>query len=343
MFWLVLFSRLIFYKEEELPEPTSLPSMTILVVFKNAIQDLKSSIAGLKQQDIKPRHILLVDDFSTDGGLELANTFCKPEIDIHKAVVNGNGKKLALQEGLQLLETDAVLLTDIDCLPASEAWARIVQNKFQKSIEIVLGYSPVKKDRGFLNLFSKFETWMTGVQYMSYALAGMPYMGVGRNLAYRLSTVSGFTPDTSIASGDDDLFVSAKATGENTAICLDPDSFVFTRSEARVSDYIKQKRRHISTSYYYAPLHKVLLTLFAMSQMLIFPLFFVLMYSIGLSPILIVSTVAYVCIKWGIAFPLMKRFDERSLFLWFPIMDVILSIYYWLMALLSVKPLKTWS
>ncbi len=317
--------------------------MTILVIFKNAVQELKTCVSALKHQDITPRHILLVDDFSIDGGLEHANTICKPEIRVHKALVNGSGKKLALQEGLQLLETDAVLLTDIDCVPASDTWARIMQSKFQDSIEIVLGYSPVIKERGLLNMFSRFETWMTGVQYMSYALAGIPYMGVGRNLAYRLSTVSGFIPDTTIRSGDDDLFVAARANADNTAICLDPDSYVLTHSKSTLSDYIHQKRRHISTSYAYAPRHKILLSVFAMSQMLVLPLFIVLISNVGIQQHLILSLLFYIGLKWLIAYPLLKRFDERSLYLWFPMMDILFSIYYWLMAVLSLNPLKTWS
>lgn len=337
-----MFSRLIFYKEE-LIESRAEPSMTILVIFKNAIQELKTCVSALKHQDITPRHILLVDDFSTDGGLELASAISKSEVRIHKATMDGSGKKLALQEGLQMIDTDAVLLTDIDCVPASDTWARIMQSKFKDSIEIVLGYSPVVKEHGLLNVFSRFETWMTGVQYMSYALAGIPYMGVGRNLAYRLSTVSGFIPDTTIPSGDDDLFVAAKANADNTAICLDPNSFMLTRSKSNIADYIHQKRRHISTSYSYAPLHKILLSVFATSQMLVLPLFVILIFYLGMQQYLILSLLFYIGFKWLIAYPLLKRFDESSLSLWFPIMDILLSIYYWLMAVLSLNPLKTWS
>jgi hypothetical protein len=31
----------------------------------------------------------------------------------------------------------------------------------------------------------RFETFHTAMQYLSYALAGIPYMGVGRNLSYK--------------------------------------------------------------------------------------------------------------------------------------------------------------
>jgi hypothetical protein len=31
----------------------------------------------------------------------------------------------------------------------------------------------------------RFETVLTAVQYFSWAKSGLPYMGVGRNLAYK--------------------------------------------------------------------------------------------------------------------------------------------------------------
>ena len=62
---------------------------------------------------------------------------------------------------------------------------------------------------------------MIALQYFSYALCGLPYMGVGRNLAYKRSlfyTGNGFSNHYHLASGDDDLFVNEHATKTNTAI-----------------------------------------------------------------------------------------------------------------------------
>ena len=53
------------------------------------------------------------------------------------------------------------------------------------SVEIVLGYGGFHKRPGILNKLIRFDTFHNALQYLSYALAGIPYMGVGRNLSYK--------------------------------------------------------------------------------------------------------------------------------------------------------------
>ena len=53
--------------------------------------------------------------------------------------------------------------------------------------DVILGYSPYKKQKGFLNKLIRFDTFNVAQQYLSYALSNLTYMGVGRNLAYKKS------------------------------------------------------------------------------------------------------------------------------------------------------------
>jgi len=59
--------------------------------------------------------------------------------------------------------------------------------QFKSETEIVLGYGKYKQEKGLLNRLIRFDTFFIGLQYFSYSLCGMTYMGVGRNLAYRKS------------------------------------------------------------------------------------------------------------------------------------------------------------
>jgi hypothetical protein len=70
----------------------------------------------------------------------------------------------------------------------------------------------------------RFETVLTAVQYFSWAKSGLPYMGVGRNLAYKeeFFNVNGFINHIQVRSGDDDLFINEAATATNTAIVYTP-------------------------------------------------------------------------------------------------------------------------
>jgi hypothetical protein len=123
------------------------------------------------------------------------------------------------------------LLTDADCRPHSELWIQSVSEQCASEKEIVLGYSPYQKEKGFLNLFIRYETLFAALQYVSYAILKNPYMGVGRNLAYRKSLFlnnKGFNGFLGVTGGDDDLFVNQHANGSNTSICVGEKALVYS-------------------------------------------------------------------------------------------------------------------
>src|SRR5690606_2290123 len=113
--------------------------------------------------------------------------------------------------------------------------------------EIVLGYSPYFKYPGLLNRLIRFETTHTAMSYVSYALRGNAYMGVGRNVAYTKSLFykgKGFNKHMHIKSGVDDLFVKRIATRTNTVIYLHPDALMLSVPKETWKIYYKQKARH---------------------------------------------------------------------------------------------------
>ncbi len=150
-----------------------------------------------------------------------------------------------------------------------------MQDGYDKGIEVVLGYSPYKKGPGVLNKIIRFDTFHTALQYLSYALAGIPYMGVGRNLSYKKDVFlrnKGFSAINHVPGGDDDLFINKVATRENTAIVVDPDTFTVSEPKKTFGEWYRQKSRHYSTAKYYKPLHKFLLGLYSFTHILFYPL-----------------------------------------------------------------------
>ncbi|NJL75852.1 MAG: hypothetical protein HC892_13345 [Saprospiraceae bacterium] len=141
------------------------------------------------------------------------------------------GKKFALSYGIEAAKHNVLLLTDADCKPTSPDWIRLMQEKIVGGVEIGLGYSPYLQEKGFLNTFIRYETLQTAIQYLSFALWGIPYMGVGRNIIYQKSLyykVGGFKSHEHVASGDDDLFINATAHLNNTTIIIDRRTFVLS-------------------------------------------------------------------------------------------------------------------
>ena len=134
---------------------------------------------------------------------------------------------------------------------------------FSEEKSIVLGYGSYSKiKKSFLNKLIRFETLLTAIQYFSYAKAGIPYMGVGRNLGYTSHlyySTNGFMSHMKIPSGDDDLFVNEAATSKNTAICFEEGAFTYSEPKKTWKAWKLQKRRHTSTSSLYKTKDKILL------------------------------------------------------------------------------------
>src|SRR5690606_26465992 len=71
------------------------------------------------------------------------------------------GKKYPLSIGIREAKHEILLLTDADCVPASEHWITRMQDGYQGPVEIVLGYGAYHKKPGLLNKLIRFETFHT--------------------------------------------------------------------------------------------------------------------------------------------------------------------------------------
>ncbi|MBK7870030.1 MAG: hypothetical protein IPJ74_04705 [Saprospiraceae bacterium] len=240
-----------------------------------------------------------------------------------------------MSEGIKAASFDIIAVSDADCQPASKNWLATMQSYIRGETQIGLGYSPYEAEQGFLNLFIRFETIYTAIQYFSFALAGMPYMGVGRNLIYRKSLfhqAGGFHKHTHIASGDDDLFVNAVANNSNTKIILNPKAFVLSQPKVSWRGYYYQKSRHLTTATSYRPMHQLLLGALAASHAGHYLLALALLLSGRMIVItLFIYVVRIVVVVWTYRRTL-QHLQEPALTKWIPLLDAAYILYYFAFA-----------
>ncbi|SDL73159.1 glycosyltransferase [Siphonobacter aquaeclarae] len=267
--YLLVFSRAAFHTPGEEPA-SSLPGVSIVVCAWNELENLQVLIPVLQEQNYPEFEIVVVNDRSTDGTYAFLQGFTPEQVrvvTINRTPSHISAKKYAVTLGIQAAKYDVILLTDADCRPASPDWVRYMAGNL--SGDIVLGYSPYFAYPGFLNTLIQFETFYTALQYLSFALAGAPYMGVGRNLMYRKSFFlehKGFHGFLNVLGGDDDLFVNKTAKGRNTTVSLHPDSFVWSVPKQTKEEWSHQKRRHLSVGKLYKKRHQFLLGMQALSH-----------------------------------------------------------------------------
>src|SRR5690606_28466257 len=193
-------------------------------------------------------------------------------------------KKYALTLGIKAAKHTHLLFTDADCKPLSKYWISEMSACFSDNKSIVLGYGSYSKvKKSLLNKLIRFETFLTAIQYFSFAKIGMPYIGVGRNMSYTKEAffnTNGFMSHMYIRSGDDDLFINQIATAQNTEICFSIESFTESTPKKTYKEWLIQKRRHITTANHYKTKHKLLLALFYTSNMLFWILTIVLLVTL---------------------------------------------------------------
>ena len=328
-FW-GIFSRFAFYKKKD--KSTKHPPVSIVLCAKNEYSNLKKNIPLIINQDYPEFELVIVNDASDDETIFLLEDLERAHKNI--TIVNitqdlnfFKGKKFPLSVGIKSAKHECLLLTDADCTPASSNWIKKMAGNFSKSKEVVLGYGKYQQESGWLNLVIRFETLMTALQYFSYALMGIPYMGVGRNLAYKKSLFlknNGFISHYNVDSGDDDLFINEVANKKNTSIEIHPNSFTISEGKKTFSEWWMQKRRHLSTSKYYKFKHKFLLGLYSISLIVtIIAFIFLLTLKVNISIVLILFGIRILS-QLVIIKKASDKLVEKKLLLFSPLIELFL-------------------
>lgn len=343
--YFLLFSKFSFMEMPKKLASESFP-VSIIVCAKNEADNLKKNVPLWLEQNYENFELILIDDASSDDTREIIESFAEENERVHTVLIENNetfwsNKKYSMTLGIKRAYNKRLLFTDADCAPASKDWLRYMVSSLNKETQIVLGYGAYEKTKGLLNALIRYETMMTAIQYFSYAKAGMPYMGVGRNLAYTTEVfygTSGFMSHMNIPSGDDDLFVNEAATSENTAICFHEDSFTHSIPKKSFKEWFLQKRRHITTANYYKPKHRILLGLYYISNLLFWVLAILCLIFVELK-----ITIAIIIFRFLLQYLFIgkgsKLLKEENLLPYLPLLELFL-VFFQLSIFISNKVAK---
>ncbi len=341
---LVVHSRLRSFKKAPASEENAITHpVSVIVCARNEEKNLKRNLPLLLEQHYPSYEVVVVNDCSADDSDLVLRRFSGQYPHLKVVTINEHerfkhGKKFAVTLGIKAASNEYLIFTDADCRPASVNWVNLMQQHFSERTEIVLGYSPYEKEKGFLNALIRFETFHTAINYLSFSLSGNPYMGVGRNLCYTKSLFfrnKGFASHMHIPSGDDDLFVNQNATAENTAIEIDPDSQVWTKPKRSFAAYLKQKIRHMGAGRAYRARDKRVLSVQAVSGALFYLLLMVLIILKAqwwvLSGIYLIRHIIQLLI-W---YPALKKLSNKDLVWWLPALDLCYNFFIIALSIIS--------
>ena len=327
-------SRLAGYKPvAELPKPTV--PISVIISARNEATNLRANLPAILEQNYPDFEVVVVNDCSFDTSDAVLTRLHETYPHLKIVTINEHerfktAKKFALTLGIKAAKNEHLLFTDADCNPASANWITRMAANFTGDAQIVLGYSPYARTGNILNPFIRFETIKTAINYLSAALNGDAYMGIGRNLAYTKTLFfgsKGFASHMHVMSGDDDLFVNENATVDNTVIEIHTETFTYTEAKTTLGGWFRQKRRHFGVGQLYKRRHRNMLSIDAVSGFLFYTLF-ILSLVLNYEPLFALGIFIFrLIVQLVIYHKTFRRLDGRDILWYLPFFDAIYYIY----------------
>jgi cellulose synthase/poly-beta-1,6-N-acetylglucosamine synthase-like glycosyltransferase len=315
---------------------TEQPPVSVIICAKDESDNLRKFLPFVLQQEYPNFEVIVINDGSTDESDILLNDLSVEYPNFRTTFVpvganNLSTKKLGLTLGIKAAKNDWLLFTDADCMPEDKFWIARMARNFNPETEFVLGYGAYFNKKGFLNRLITYDTLFIALQYMGMAAAHKPYMGVGRNMAYRKDTFfaqKGFASTLHLSSGDDDLMVNKASTSINTRVEISSDSITWSEPNQTYKGWFYQKKRHLSVSAYYKSSSKFRLSLEPMTRGLFYLAFIAalvfggLIVQIAAGVLFLARLIVQFCVINGSS----KHFGERKYILTLPIFDIYLPL-----------------
>ncbi len=310
--------------------------VTVIICARNEDDNLTEFLPKILMQNYSEFEVVVVNDCSTDNTENVIDEFAKifpnlKKVNIKEDDYYKHGKKFAVMVGIKGAKYDNLIFTDADCFPANENWLNDMSSGFVNKREIVLGYGAYKKEIGFLNKLIRFDTFLIAANYLSAAIKGHPYMGVGRNLAYKKDLFykqKGFSKHYHIVSGDDDLFINQAANKNNTNIAISSNAITYSNAKRTFSDWKRQKQRHLTTSPYYNSKTKFKIRLSFAIQYFFYVMFIALMLFKTTILVALIGLFIKLCIQTVIFNKVAKKLQEFDLWIFSGFYEIILLIIY---------------
>ena len=255
-----------------------LPPLSVVICARNESENLRRNLPAILKQDYPDFEVIVINDGSTDESEDLLSELEEEYPNLYHSFTPDSAryisrKKLALTLGIKASKYDWLVFTEADCTPVSDKWLRRIARNFTPSTDIVLGYSGYERGKGWLHKRVSFDSLFTSLRYLGFALAGKPYMGIGRNLAYRKELffkVKGFSTHLNMQRGEDDLFINQIANENNTRVETSPDSVIRMQPVERYKDWKEEKVSYMATTRFYKGSQRWLLGLETATRLLFY-------------------------------------------------------------------------
>ncbi len=264
----ILFLTNYYKKNTSLDFPYSIPlPISIIVAAKNEEENIRGLIDSIRQLKYSEENyeLIIVDDNSTDETYSLTKRLIGSQINF-KIIKAENktlqGKRGALQTGIEASKFPFILITDADCI-VSPQWLKTCAAVFHQGYDFIFGPAPFYPENNFINNVSCYENIRNQFLTFAFANIGLPYSASARNFGFTkeaFQKTGGYKNTTDTLSGDDDLLLREAVRNKlKVKAFYDKDAFVYSRTKRSLKEYLNQKARHTQSSLHYSLKNQIVL------------------------------------------------------------------------------------
>lgn len=256
LLWTGCYFVLLFFLQTKWPKTNPIvnsedefPSVTVIIPFRNELENLENLSEELRKLDYPKLKILLIDDQSEDGSFSFLQKRFQASDSVIILQSPGVGKKKALEFGVHSSASNLILCTDVDCTFPNDWLTQMVRPFADPKIQFVAG--PVMSD-GNTTFFQRFQQleWSSILLVTQYFFSQkQPLMCSGANIAYRKSAfevVKGYDQNSHHLSGDDEFLLKkiSQHFGKGSCHYLPfAQNLVFTKAHNSFSELLNQRVR----------------------------------------------------------------------------------------------------
>lgn len=246
---------------------TELPPISVIIYAHDEADNLRHNLKSILEQDYPQFEVIVVTDGNADDTDDYLTMLRDQYPHLYHSFVPGSSryishKKLAVTLGIKASKYNWLVFTDANCQPQSNQWLKMLARNFTPQTQIVLGYSNYERGKSWLHKRIAFDNLFTHMRHLGFALLQKPYMGIGRNLAYRKELFysnKGFSAHLNLLRGEDDLFVNQTASSQNTRVETSPSSIIRMQPISRYKDWKEEKIGYASTAHLYRGMQRYIL------------------------------------------------------------------------------------
>ncbi|MCK9320902.1 MAG: glycosyltransferase [Bacteroidales bacterium] len=283
LYYFIVYGRVAFFKDNKLTTDEKqkyIPSVSVVMCVKDDAYNLEKKLPIILEQEYPNFEVVVVNDASKDETEYVLRVLQEiyPNLNVVNLYNNVNGflgKKYPLSLGIKSAKNEIILLTESDTMPLNYNWITTMVKGFKQKKDIVLGFTNFEQKPTFLNTLMHYENLTSAMNYLGNAMLNNPFMGQGRNMAYKREfffETGGFISQYNISVGEDDLFINKNANSKNTSVIINKESINLASPKEKREEWVIQKKKHFKSMYHFKLKDKIISTLMPFATLLIYVL-----------------------------------------------------------------------